>query len=374
MKKVLFMAKAFGGGGAEVAMLELINKMPEDEYDITLALLDNDLEYFERLNRKIKVVQIEFKNSIARKMVSMYSVPAKILKKLAVNKLIPYYDFLFDSVKNNFDEMYDLALDFYGYGYFLTGFMAERIKAKKKATWLHDEDLHWWFKSVERYAYKYNKIFAVSEAVKNSFCESYPTLKDKTEVFYNVIDTNLIREKSNLECEEKLQGKFKIVTVGRLHNQKGYDIAIQAAKILKEHGIEFKWYAIGDGKEKDNLKKLIYKCGVEDCFLLMGRKNNPYVYMKQSDLYVQPSRHEGYVITLVEARALDLPIITSDIPSAHEQIKDGINGYIVSLNAEAFASKIEELYRNRELLESTVQYLRVHRPNFDSEIKKLDLR
>lgn len=374
MKKVLFMAKAFGGGGAEVAMLELINKMPEEQYDITLALLDDDLEYFGRLNRKIKIVQIQFKNSVVAKMVSMYSIPAKILKKLAINRFIPYYDFLFNSVENTFSETYDLALDFYGYGYFLTGFMAKKIKAKKKATWLHDEDLCWWFKSVEKYAYKYDKIFAVSEAVKTSFCNAYPKLKDKAEVFYNVIDTKLISEKSKLSCEDELEGQFKILTVGRLHNQKGYDIAIQSAKILKERGIKFKWYAIGDGKEKENLKKLIHKYGVEDEFLLMGRKDNPYSYMKQCDLYVQPSRHEGYVITLVEARTLCLPIITSDIPSAHEQIIDGINGYIVPLDAKSFADKIEELYMNRNLLELTVNYLKKHKPNFDEELKKLDLR
>ena len=84
MKKVLFMAKAFGGGGAEVAMLGVgINKMPEEQYDITLALLDDDLEYFGRLNRKIKIVQIQFKNSVVAKMVSMYSIPAKILKEIS---------------------------------------------------------------------------------------------------------------------------------------------------------------------------------------------------------------------------------------------------------------------------------------------------
>lgn len=374
MKKVLFMAKAFGGGGAEVAMLELINKMPEEEYDITLALLDDDLEYFGRLNRKVKIVQIRFKNSFASKMVSMYSVPAKILKKLAINKIVPYYDLLFDSVENTFDEVYDLALDFYGYGYFLTGFMAEKIKAKRKATWLHDEDLQWWFKSVEKYAYKYDKIFAVSEAVKTSFCRLYPKLKDKAEVFYNVIDTDLIIKKANLPCKDKLDGKFKILTVGRLHNQKGYDVAIESAKILKERGIEFKWYAIGEGKEKEKLRKLIYKYGIEKFFILMGRKDNPYTYMKQCDLYVQPSRHEGYVITLVEARALCLPIITSDIPSAREQIQDGVNGYIVSLDAEKFADKIQQVYNDRKLLNSTVEYLREHKPNFDEELRKLDLR
>lgn len=374
MKKVLMMAKSLGGGGAEVAMIELINKMPQEEYDITLVLLDNDCEYFHRLKRKIKIEQIKFKSKISEKLLSMYSFPAKVLKKLAFNKIVPYYNFLFDSVENIFNEEYDLALDFYGYGYFLTGFMAEKIKAKKKATWLHDEDLKWWFESVKRYVSKFDRIFAVSEAVKESFCSNYPSYSSKAEVFYNVIDIDNIINKSNVLSEERLSGDFIILTVGRLHKQKGYDIAIQTAHILKQWGVKFKWYVIGTGKEENNLKKQIKTWGVDDCFILMGRRDNPYVYMKQVDLYVQPSRHEGYVITLVEARALCLPIITSDIPSAHEQIVDGVNGYIVSLNANDFASKIKDLYDNRELLEQPVLYLKEHKLDFSKELDKLLMR
>lgn len=209
---------------------------------------------------------------------------------------------------------------FYGYGYFLTGYMAEKIKAKKKATWLHDEDFVW-FRNVKKYADKFDRIFAASEAVKNSFIQRFPELKEKTEVFYNAIDTNLIIEKSLCPCDERLTGNFIILTVGRLHNQKGYDIAIKTARLLKAAGVPFKWYAIGAGKEKEKLEKLIEKCGVKDCFFLLGRRDNPYVYMRQCDLYVQPSRHEGYVITLVEARTLGLPIVASDIPSSRGSVK-----------------------------------------------------
>lgn len=372
IKKVLFMAKAFGGGGAEVAMLELINKMPEDQYDITLALLDDDLEYYSRLKRKINVVQIEFSSEFAEQLVSMYSLPAKVLKKLGVNRLIPYYDMLFDTVKNDFSDEYDLALDFYGYGYFLTGYMAERIKAKKKATWLHDEDFTW-FKNVKKYADRFDRIFAVSEAVKSSFIQSFPELKEKTEVFYNTIDTNLIIEKSLCPSDEKLTGDFIILTVGRLHNQKGYDIAIKAARLLKAAGVPFKWYAIGAGKEKKKLERLIEKCGVKDCFFLLGRRDNPYVYMRQCDLYVQPSRHEGYGLTIAEARVLELPIVASDILPFEEQIIDGENGYIVKLDEYAFANKIEELYHNKALRKRVSAYLKQNKPDFSKELEKLSM-
>lgn len=370
MKKVLIMSKALGGGGAEVALIELLNKMSVDEYDITLALLDDDTEYASRLTRKVKIIKIIFANCIAEQLVSMYSFPAKILKKLSVNRIIPYYDMLFDSVLTKFDEEYDLALDFYGYGYFLTGFMAERIKAKKKATWLHDEKIYW-FKSVERYVPYYSKIYGVSQAVRDSFCKKYPGWAGKTEVFYNVIDVGTIIKKSKQITERMQEGHFNILTVGRLTEQKGYDIAIHAAALLKQRQIDVCWYAIGAGRDEKKLKALARKCGVEDTFIFMGRQDNPYSYMTQCDLYVQPSRHEGYVITLVEARVLTLPIVTSDIPSAREQIEDGVNGYIVPLNAKSVADKIEQLYKNPKLIETAVNKLKATHIDFSGELEKL---
>ena len=154
--------------------------------------------------------------------------------------------------------------------------------------------------------------------------------------------------------------------------QKGYDIAIKAASILKKRKINFAWYAIGGGRDEEKLKKLVEKCCLENQFVFLGRKRNPYPYMKHCDLYVQPSRHEGYVITLVEARALCLPILSSDIPSAREQIQDGINGYVAELSAEAIADKIEYLYNNPSQMEKTVKYLKEHPIDFSKELLKLE--
>lgn len=370
MKKVLVMAKSFGGGGSEVALIELLNHMPEDEYDVTVVVLDHDMEYYHRLNRQIKQVSVVFKNKWARQLVSMYAFPAKVLKKCLVNAFVPCYTWLFDSVENRFDEEYDLALDFYGYGYFLTGYMAERICAKWKATWIHGEDFRW-FKNVARYAGRYDRIFAVSGAVKESFCGSFPELSNKVSVFYNVIDTERIILKSQLPCDETWKGHFILCTVGRLHRLKGHDVAVEAGRILKKRGIDFHWYIIGTGSEENRLRRQMKQCGVEDCFTLIGGVDNPYVFMRQCDLYVQPSRHEGYSLALMEARVLCLPILASDIPANKEQIKDGINGYLVPLRAEKLAEKIEELYRRRDMLHKVSEQLRKEQIDFSGEMEKL---
>lgn len=371
-KKVLIMAKSLGGGGAEVAMLQLINRMPEEKYEITLALLDEDNEFKNRLKRNVKIIYIEFKSDLNKSLVSMYSIPAKILKKLRINKFFPFYEHMFKSVKTKFDDEYDLAIDFYGYGYFLTGYLAKCINAKKKATWLHDENLKGWFDSVIKYGNYYNKIFAVSASVKNNFIKYYPNFKDKCEIFYNVIDTKEIIKKSNY-CDQRLFGDdYNILTVGRLHEQKGIDIAIKTAKVLRDKGMPFKWYVIGEGPEHKKLQKMILKLKLEDQFYLLGRKDNPYPYIKQCDLYVQPSRHEGYAITLVEARTLCKLILTSNIPSCKEQIQDRMNGYTENLDPVLFANKIQKIKNDCELNEKIKINLESNKPNFSEEIKKLE--
>lgn len=287
MKELLIMAKSLGGGGSEVALIELINALPEELYNITLVLLDSDNEYAYRLKKNVNIVQLTFNSSFAKSLVSMYAFPAKVLKKLSVNSFIAYYDFI--------------------------------------------------------------------------------------SKFYNVIDIEEIKRKSEQDEIIPFKESFNIVTVGRLTEQKGYDIAIKAASILKKRKINFAWYAIGGGRDEKKLKKLVEKYCLENQFVFLGRKKNPYPYMKHCDLYVQPSRHEGYVITLVEARALCLPILSSDIPSAREQIQDGINGYVAELSAEDLADKIEYLYNNPSQRKKTVEYLKEHPIDFSTELLKLEI-
>lgn len=371
MKELLIIAKSLGGGGSEVALIELINALPEELYNITLVLLDSDNEYAYRLKKKVNIVQLTFNSSFAKSLVSMYAFPAKVLKKLSVNLFIPYYDFISNCVTNVFEKTYDVAIDFYGYGSFVTAFLATKIQAKKKATWLHDEKLYW-LKSVQKCLCKYDKIYGVSQAVVDVFCEEYPQYGNKADVFYNVIDIEEIKRKAEQDEVVPFRDVFNIVTVGRLTEQKGYDIAVKAANILKKKKIDFAWYAIGSGRDEKTLKKLVATYNLEEKFVFLGRKDNPYPYMKNCDLYVQPSRHEGYGLTIVEARVLGLPIVVSNIRPLAEQIQDGVNGYVAELSAEAMADKIEYLYSNPSQMEKTVEYLKKHPIDFSAELQKLE--
>ena len=192
--------------------IELINALPEELYNITLVLLDSDNEYAYRLKKKVNIVQLTFNCSFAKSLVSMYAFPAKVLKKLSVNSFIPYYDFISNCVTNVFEKTYDVAIDFYGYGSFVTAFLATKIQAKKKATWIHDEKPYW-MKSVQKYLCEYDKIYGVSQAVVDAFCREYPHYKDKAAVFYNVIDIEEIKRKSEQDEVIPFKDSFNIVTV-----------------------------------------------------------------------------------------------------------------------------------------------------------------
>lgn len=216
-------------------------------------------------------------------------------------------------------------------------------------------------------------MFGVSQAVVNTFCGKYPAFKEKAAVFYNVINVNDIRKKANENVQIPFKkNTFNILTVGRLTEQKGYDIAIGAAAILAKRKIEFTWYVIGSGRDERKLKRLAAdNHSLENRFVFLGQKKNPYPYMKNCDLYVQPSRHEGYGITLIEARVLCKAILASDIPPFREQIEDGVNGYFAELTCVSFADKIGYLYKNPGKIKN-ICCSGNYSVDFSSELQKIE--
>lgn len=195
--------------------------------------------------------------------------------------------------------------------------------------------------------------------MKDRFDQLFPLLKDKTMVFYNVINYQMIisSSKQNVKLPYK-QDKINLLTVGRLTEQKGIDIAIRAAKILKEKGIPFEWFVIGDGRDKKKLLRLIHKEKLDDCFFLLGRKDNPYPFMENCSIYVQPSRHEGFGLTVLEARLLKQVVIATKLPAFKEQIIDNKNGLLVERNNYYdLAKKIKVFIDNRKLQNQIKSYI-----------------
>ncbi|EEJ71584.1 glycosyltransferase [Lactobacillus ultunensis] len=371
MKKLLVVAKSLGGGGSEVALIEFLNRLDEKKYNITLLLLDKDTEYSYRLKKKIKIEYIKFDNKFYHSLASMYALPGKAIKKIGLNKYFPIYDVIAKHSRMPFLPHYDVAIDFYGYGAFTTAFLALNVNADKKAFWLHDEQMPW-IVNVERYFSNYSKIFGVSKAIKKTFDSLYPHYREKSDVFYNVIDIkNILKKSIEFYPKEFKNNIFNIVTVGRLTEQKGYDLSVKAAKRLKDEGIHFKWFAIGEGKDRRKLERLIHKLNLNNNFILLGRRDNPYPYIKNCNLFVLPSRHEGYSVALVEARILKKCIVTSDFPANVEQIDNGKTGLISKLNDKDLENCIKKLYLDSKLRDKLEKNVTKENINFDGQINKI---
>ena len=271
------------------------------------------------------------------------------------------------------ENEYDVAISYLWPHYFI----AEKVKARKKIAWVHTDyskvetdiklDLEMWD--------KFDHIIAVSEACKDSFIEKYDKLEKKTVVIENITSQEFIRIMGNepLNNPMEIDSRFKILTVARLSHAKGIDNAIKALTILKNKGFnDIVWYVVGYGGDEAILKELILKNKLEDNFILLGKKTNPYPFIKACDLYVQPSRYEGKAVTVTEAKILGKPIIISNYPTAKSQVENGHDGLISrGSSIEGLAEAIETLYKNESIRSNLCKNLKSINYNNCQELEKL---
>ena len=263
------------------------------------------------------------------------------------------------------NEEYDYAVCYHMHSPIMLRYVAGKVKAKNKIAWIHNDfsTTGYAIQKYDKWLQFYDKFIGVSNKVSAEFAEKCPAYAIKTQTVHNIVDEEEIERKasdmSQVESSFINDKRFKIVTVGRFVEQKGFDIAIDACRILKEKGADIAWYAIGYGKEEHAMQNAVIENTLQDNFVILGRRSNPYPYMKTADIYVQPSRHEGYPITLCEAKALNKLIVCTNFAGAEEQIINGENGIIVSgINAKDVAEAILGLYNDaiyRKRLQDNVQ-------------------
>lgn len=384
MRKILILIKSFDGGGTEIAMLSLVTQLIKYDFDIKILCLMKKGVLLNRVPAEIPVEELKFENEFYHTLAcektidreKMKSTPygEDILKYREINPLNPKDNCLYNSLLNKIDvndEKYDMVLDFYGYASFLTAYAAKCVKADVKATWIHGVDIDW-LNLIYEYLPYFNKIYCVSNSVKSSLDCMFPEFSDQGEVFFNMTDTKeILRKAEEITDSIREYGKYTLLSVGRLEKVKGFDYAVKAAGILKRNQIPFGWYIIGDGTEREGLDCLIKEEKVEDCVFLLGRKENVFPYIKQCDLYIQPSIFEGYSTTILEARVLKKIIIASDIPSNREQIQNGKNGYLTNVDPDEIADTISKVVNNEDQQKFIRKNMDGEEMDFTLEIEKL---
>ena len=330
-------------------------------------------EYYKFLNdsKMIKSRVSKVKYTLCRYK-SSFDLRINSIKKEKINNQQIFYKNQKNILKR-LEKKYDVAIA-YAQG-FPTYFVADKVQASKKLAWINcDYKNTLYNKYLDKAFYKkFNKIIAVSDACKESIIQVDSSYKDKIEIIKDIVNPNLILNMANEKVEKLNDDCLKILTVARLViHHKGYDVAIKAARLLMENNIKFKWYVIGDGVDREIIKKLIKENNLTDNFILLGSRGNPYPYMKKCDIYVQPSRYEGFGLTVIEAKILKKLIICSNFNTVNELIENEVSGIIAGMSEIDLYNAINRIINDKELSTQILNNLKSELAyNSTEEIKKI---
>ena len=354
MKKILFGITSLTLGGAERVLVDLTNALC-DKYDVAIFTIYAKGEFEKQLSKKVKVkslynVQYNELTNIKRKI-----IPLKIL----LNKKNIYKKYIYDN--------YDIEIAFLEGP--ITRLFSIKNKNTKKIAWIHNDitkvfgnGLKSKLKKIldKRIYSKYDTLVFVSKDNLKKFNKEYKDIRNKylepikKEVIYNYINKeNIIKkaeEKTNIVFNKDM---INFVTVARLVEQKGIDRLIEIHSRLIKNGLKHNFYIIGDGPEKEKLEILIKKHKIEETFKLLGKKENPYPYIKNADYFCLLSRFEGYGMVLEEAKILDKPIIITDT-AAREAVEKYENARIFENTEDGIYKGLENiiLHNNKEKLKN----------------------
>lgn len=376
MKSVLFVINTMGIGGGEKALLELFKHIDLNRYEVSLLVLTGQGELLEQVPEQVKLLNKKYST------ISVLDKPGKIRLCMTVFKSMLVRGTIFKRIKyvmknlsdmmqqgcvrkdkllwkilsdgaQKTDQEYDLAVAYLEGG--STYYVASHVKAKKKAAFIHiNYKLAGYTRQLDEECYlSFDRVFTVSENVKESFLAVYPECLERTVVLYNLIDKEKIirRSKEKGGFTDDYDG-FRILTVGRLVPQKALDIAIDTMKILKSSGRPFRWYVLGEGELRKKLEDRINSLGLNDDFILLGIAENPFPYYLQCDLYVHTAGFEGKSIAIEEAQVLGCAVVVSDYDGIREQVVNGVDGIVCKSDPMALAQEILDLVSDRQRLSS----------------------
>lgn len=390
-KRILFVIDSLICAGAEKSLITLLSLIDYSKYDVDLQLFKYGGEFERYLNKNVNLLPpfqyttfiekplskqlfslIHIKNIKMFLMRILYSTLLRVNHQLN-NVIIAriYWQTIGNCIEKN-PIPYDYAIA-YAQGV-PTFYVIDKIHAKKKFGWVN---VSYRLNGKEKrfqsnYYHKLDKIITVSDSAFNVFSEVFPTLKKNMTTIWDITDYNFILHMSQegKSYTDNYTGK-RILTVARLNkHQKGYDIALEACKILKEKGINFRWYAIGKGPYREEMERYIKENGLEKHFILLGTTSNPYPFFKDAYLYVQTSRHEGFGLTIAEARLLNIPVVTTEFDAVYNQMIQGKNGIVTKQDPQMVAEAIEKLLTDSNLYQSIKRFLEKEKKGNTEEINK----
>ncbi|WML45811.1 glycosyltransferase [Neobacillus sp. PS3-40] len=388
-KNLLFVIDSLHCAGAEKSLVTLLSLLDYSAYNVDLMLFGHGGDLEELVPEKVEILTplkytdfaaLNLKNAIKYSIRNLefkmlffrikYSINIRKKKYSNAQKARIYWENISRVIESN-PKIYDIAIS-YAQG-IPTFYVAEKVKAQRKYAWvnvsyrLDENEKHFQKKFYDLF----DKIVAVSDTTKDIILETFPNIREKVEVIYDINNPNIISMMANYgqSYDDNFDG-LKILTIGRLAYQKGYDIALEACKKLKESNIKFKWYVLGKGPLKKEIEDYIKQNNLSDNFILLGVKKNPYPFIKDADIYVQTSRFEGFGLAIAEARILNIPVVTTKFDAVYNQMIDQKNGLVVEMNGTAVFEGILKLINNHLLRENIAKYLMFEKKGNIEELEK----
>lgn len=383
-------------GGAERALLGLLNALDTSKVDVDLFLNQHTGEFMRLIPSKINLLpERRGYNAIERpvkdiiKEGQFFIALGRYLGRRRYNKYhatlsgndvwldSSSFHYAMDGVEPFLPSLkrlgeYDLAISFLP----PHNIVLNKVKAKKKIAWIHTDysTIHVNTEMELPVWGGYDYIASISPDCTRSFLTKFPTLESKIIQIENILSPGFVRQQAGIEdvTAEMPREHLNLLSVGRYHHAKNYDNVPDIARRIVEMGHEnLRWYIIGFGDNRDFLLKKIADAGMQDHVFLLGKRQNPYPYIKACDIYVQPSRYEGKSMTVREAQVLCKPVIVTNYPTAKSQIQDGIDGVIVPLDNEGCAQGIAQAIDNPQLFDSITRFLSAHDYGNEHEVDKI---
>ena len=347
MKKILIFVDSLNEGGVSKVLLDLLENINKEKYDITVMTLYNQGVYIDEVRKYVK-----YKYCFNIPAANGNSLKAKLYRKYWGGMLRLPESFMYRWFVK---EKYDIEIAFM-HGWSTKFISGSNNRASKKIAWVHVDLVTWnrvdgIFKNLEHHkkAYsKFDEVLCVSQTVKEGVEKKYNVKNAR--VLYNPINREKILKLSNEEIDDiKFSSKFKLISVGRLSEQKLYDMLLRIFKKLKNDGLDIELILVGNGNKYNELNEYIVENKLEKDVTLLGFRENPYKYVRASDLFICSSISEGFSLVIGEAMAIGVPIVSVDCPGPNEVLGFGKYGKLVNNNEEDLYNGIKEMINNRAL-------------------------
>lgn len=385
-KDIIFIMNNLNCGGAEKALVSLLQSLDYSQYKVDLFLFKREGLFLSQVPKQVTILDapknypyfdMSLKLAIIEnlkkgnlKVIFYRIIIGLINKRETVNSIKEQKVWRYlKKVMPKLEKKYDIAVGFLektpNY------FCVDNVNAKKKIGYvMNDYEKLMMSKEIDNYYFsKLDYIVQDSEESNSTMKKKFPQFEKKLVVVKSIMSSATIRQLAKENVEDMQKKGFTIVSVGRLSYQKGYDLAIDAMKILSERGFDFNWIILGEGEDKQKLQQIVKDYKLESKVYFLGIKENHYPYLLQADVFLHTARFEGYGIVVQEAKILNKPMLLTDFKTSKTHIENGINGYIVAMKPQEIADGLEKLIKDENLRKQFSTALSQHDFGTENEIE-----